>query len=898
MRTLKNGSPPPPHRNVNVTLSRREVHLRAIPSESPAVAVSSLVSAMFSATPPRQDLYRTRYGRALNLDTIENSLRQADCGSMRALTDLSRETIDTDPHLAAVLNKRFNSVSSLPWEVVPADGDGIDVNKARFYAGVVRNQLKQLPDFSQRLNQLAWGLFDGRAGLENQWAFVPSIPGLPKIADPQFGTVNWMIKDIGWIHPRRLHYGPQRELRIYDDQGAGDFSARGIALRDYPSKFIYWTPQLFGDYPEREGLARRCLYWSFFKRFSARERMILLELFGKPWRWIEVDEKSTADADDLKRADDMLQNIGGNTSFRLPRGTKMSLTQPGQGAGQVHQEQIEESDKQISKLVLGQTGTTDAQPSGLNNIQANVMQDEQFMITASDARMISDTIETLLSDQIIALNFGAEELAHAPHFRLRADVPLDRGKELDRLLKAVNSGLEISVAEAYEVAGFRRPKSDEPVIKIETPPVHPMAVQPSPERPVIAYPDKTELPPRKLQPIAPEGEGGLESPRVRPIDQPGGGLIPVENVAEVVAQMPSARGAHPSDLLLAQVILSHGGGCKCVGCGSRVLLDGDADEPVTQPEEAVIGSIETLIGKGVKEGARELAAIAEQYAVATEGLEDAAKIRQALERVHEDIELFAFSRSLERRILHGAMSGAVAGNYEFQTDSTLSVAALERVRLAEGDEDNEPAVDPQFVTRTLQDAVRWFKATNVVSKSVFNRLDVAAKRRAFTIAGVTNDLVLQKAKDELESLIRTGGQLRNFRAAVSQRFENAGFTPVNASHVETIYRTNVLNAYNSGRYAQATQPAVLRVRPYWQIRTVNDGPPRQRATHQAVHMWVLNASDSFWKSAYPPFGFNCRCRVVSMSKVEVEARGLQIRVGGEVHGLPDPGFASGFATLL
>ena len=111
-------------------------------------------------------------------------------------------------------------------------------------------------------------------------------------------------------------------------------------------------------------------------------------------------------------------------------------------------------------------------------------------------------------------------------------------------------------------------------------------------------------------------------------------------------------------------------------------------------------------------------------------------------------------------------------------------------------------------------------------------------------------------------------------------------------------RQNVVNSYNSGRHAQMTQPAVLRARPYWRIRTVNDGPPRQRHTHQAVHDWVLSATDSIWQRAFPPFGFNCRCRVGSLSKADVENQGLRVRSGSEVHDLPDPGFTSGAPSLL
>lgn len=922
----------------SVTVTRQTIQLRSIPRMDPAQSTSAqLRNFMFAHKPPEQDLWRSRYGRALNLDIIENSLRAADWGNMRMLTDLSRETIDTDPHLAAVLNKRFGAISALPWEVLPAEGIGVDKEKATFYADVVRNQLKQLPDFGQRIHQLAWGLFDGRAALENVWALAPLIPNLPTVTHPKFGSVNWLIKDLGWIHPRRIHFGPERELRVYDQLVSASFAEYGIALRDTPLKFIYWTPQLFGDYPEREGLARRCLYWSFFKRFSARERMILLELFGKPWRWAEVEEESSAGPEDLAHVDQMLQLQGGSTSFRMPRGVKFKVEQPGEGAGEVHQATIEDSDKQISKLVLGQTGTTDANPAGLNNAQANVMQDEQFMILMRDSRMVSEVLESYLTDAIIELNFGPQELNYAPHFRLRADVPLDRGKELDRLINAVKAGLEVSLIEAYDLSGFRMPKEDEPIIKLETPPVHPLAVQPNPERPVIVWPKTTPLIERKVQPIAPAGEGGLPSPTERAT--PGGGLLtPKEepsddggeggaaSVAAATGGAPPARPpidgskaaeltfraatrglehSHPSDLALVRAVIYHqAGALVCGSCSGHVSLEGLSEEDATkaifnarQPEEKVVGSLETLIGKGVKEGARELEKLAEIYANAVRDLEDAKDINQALDRTHDDVDIHGFSRSIERRIMHAIMAGAIANQYEFETETVLAPTEFERaygprIILA------TPPTDPDFVARPLQEAIKWFRERAVVTRSVWDRLEAAAKRRAFTVAGMANNLMLQKAKDALEAEVRTGGQLRNFFAAIKERFESAGFTPANPSHVETIYRTNVLNAYNSGRHAQATQPSTLRMRPYWQIRTVNDGPPRQRPTHQAVHLWVLSATDSFWQTAYPPFGFNCRCRVVTLSEVEVKARDLRVRSGGEVMGLPDPGFTSGTGSLL
>lgn len=890
------------------------------------VPPESILKSTVSPISPKHDLNRTQYGRALNLDRIEMALRSADFGGMRQLTDLSRETIDTDPHLAAIVNKRIGAVSTLPHEVIPATGFGIDEDKARFYSDIVRDQLKQLPNLSHSVSQIAWGLFDGRAALENEWLSMTQTPGLPRVVHPKYGSVDWMIRELTWIHPRRLHFGPLRELRI-SDTTFGSFSDAGIALNDFAFKFIQFQPQLFSDYQEREGLARRCLYWSFFKRASARDRLVLMELFGKPWRWLEVDEDSTAGPEDLESADESMQLLGNQASFRAPRGTKFKVEQPGKGAGEVHAEIIEESDKQLSKLVLGQTGTTDANPAGLNNAQANVMQDEQFMILMRDARLLSEAIETYLTDSIIALNFGESELPHAPHFVLRADVPLDRSKEIDRLNAAISSGLEVSLSEAYEISGFRVPEVDEAVIKLETPPLHPMAVQPPPERPVIVHPETADLPSRVVQPISPVGEGGLVSPTAP--SEGGGGIVGPQksgapptgnssngkeetspNIADSFSVSASSTTAgntvlprfskgveallgkaHPSDALAFRSAFLQQGEPVSEGDVTNTDEIRSAAQPVDNEE---IGGIEVIIVAGIKEGARISEKMSKAFVDAVKGLNDATEISHALDDAAMDQNLHPMTRSMERRLIQGAMTGALSSHYEYLTDEESDeVDVPEEVSAMRVHLEDKP-----FVSRPYADAIRWFRTLDVVNRATFDQLDAAAKRRAFTIAGIHNQMQLEIAKDELVRHMQEGLSLKLFAESLDARFDSAGMTRLNPSHVENVYRTNTINAYNSGRHTQMTQPRVLRTHGYWMIRTVNDGEPRQRRTHKAVHGWILSATDPIWATAYPPFGFNCRCRIRTMSNLEVKRRGLKIRTGSEVKNLPDRGFTSGTPSLL
>lgn len=470
------------------TAPKSDVQLRAYPTPAPPpVPPAVMTNEVFAPTLNARVENRRRFGRSVSLDVLESALRSAYRGSMRDLTDILRETVETDPHLGSILNKRFGAVSSLPWEVQPATGPGIDRDKALFYAEVVRAQLRNMKSFRSNLNQLAWALFDGRACLEMQWVELQRTFTMDGFAAPFMA-----VREMSWIHPRRLSFGPEREIRINPEgiSVSGTFAPSGLDVRTMPDKFVWWLPQLFCEYAEREGLGIRCMYWSFFKRFAARERMMLTELFGKPWRIITVDEESTAGAEDLDDADRIVDALGGSYTARLPRGTKLDVVSPGDNAGQVHGDVIKESDQQNSKLVLGQTGTTDGVPAGLNSNQANVMQDEQLGVLIRDAHCLSEVCEGV-TDRIIAVNYGEMEVTHAPTFRLRADLPADRLAELKRLDGTLKAGLPVSRQEAYEVSGFSVPDDNDVVIKVIQPPTAPNSPVAPAVRPEVVYPEGT-----------------------------------------------------------------------------------------------------------------------------------------------------------------------------------------------------------------------------------------------------------------------------------------------------------------------------------------------------------------------------------------------------------------------
>ena len=53
---------------------------------------------------------------------------------------------------------------------------------------------------------------------------------------------------------------------------------------------------------------------------------------------------------------------------------------------------------------------------------------------------------------------------------------------------------------------------------------------------------------------------------------------------------------------------------------------------------------------------------------------------------------------------------------------------------------------------------------------------------------------------------------------------------------------------------------------------------------------VYRRDDGFWMIYYPPLHFNCRCLVIEVSVLDIEAEGIKPREDYPTSPLPAPGF--------
>ncbi len=159
----------------------------------------------------------------------------------------------------------------------------------------------------------------------------------------------------------------------------------------------------------------------------------------------------------------------------------------------------------------------------------------------------------------------------------------------------------------------------------------------------------------------------------------------------------------------------------------------------------------------------------------------------------------------------------------------------------------------------------------------WDEIQGAALDRAFVVAGAAKADLLA---DLHQAVIRgaEGGGYRafqkDFKSIVAQHgwsgWTGEGSKEGVAWRTRVIYQTNMASSYAAGRFNQMNDPEVKKLHPYWRY-IHSDAVLNPRQQHVAWSGLTLLADHDFWKTHFPPNGFGCQCRIVSVTKKEGEA---------------------------
>ncbi len=377
--------------------------------------------------------------RGLTPQRLASILREAEDGDPERYMELAEEMEEKDPHYLAVLGTRKRQVSQLDITVEAADKkDANDLANA--------DLVKELID-SDVIDEVLFDMLDavgkGFSVCEIMW---------------NFSATRWKPKTIEWVDPRFIDWDRETRCRPLLIGNAGE------RVELTPAKFLFLQIKAKSGIPIRSGIARAIAFNWMCKNFTVKDWIQFLEVYGMPVRIGKYPQG--ASEDDINALLRAISQIGSDACGVIPQSMLIEFVKSDAqaNAGPLFGGAADYFDKQTSKLVLGQTGTTDATPGQLGNgdSHSEVRKD----IELADAKALMTCINRQLIRPYIDINRGPQ--TRYPYLWIGRPESKDPKMmaEVARIL--VPMGAKIAASDITGAAGFTEPDEDAQLLTVPT----------------------------------------------------------------------------------------------------------------------------------------------------------------------------------------------------------------------------------------------------------------------------------------------------------------------------------------------------------------------------------------------------------------------------------------------
>ncbi len=371
----------------------------------------------------------------LNPSRLASILKAADQGNPLDYFELAEQAEERDQHYLAVLGKRKRQVAKIPIRVEAASEDEAHVSQADFVRRwLTRDTLKA--ELFDMLDAVGKGI--------------------------SFTEIIWDNSQGSWW-PQRLEWRDPRWF-TFDRTNLNTPLLRTSGAEDQPlpfGKFIVTRIQAKSGLAVRSGVARAALWGWMFKMFTAKDWAVFLQTYGIPLRLGRFPAGATAEEKrQLLRA---VTNIAGDAAAIIPTGMNLEiLDHKTQGQSAEHFERRANwLDQQISKLVLGQTATTDAIAGG--HAVGKEHREVENDLCDSDAGALQAVLNEQLMRVWIDLEFGPQQAY--PRFIIEEPDEMDIPVISAALEKLVPLGLKVSMSAIRDKLGMDEPADEEDTMR-------------------------------------------------------------------------------------------------------------------------------------------------------------------------------------------------------------------------------------------------------------------------------------------------------------------------------------------------------------------------------------------------------------------------------------------------
>ncbi len=366
-----------------------------------------------------QEIATTRNGRDITRGYIDalpllpptDSVLRNRGGDYAAYDEVLR-----DDQVIATIQQRQMAVVARQWSVEPGGTKRADKKAADF----ITEQLESVK-WDNATKKMLFGAFYGFAAAEMMWTRDGAHIALDAIK----------VRD-----RKRFGFDPEFRLKLLTTK-----SPNGEEL---PEKKFWWfsAGATHDDEPYGLGLAH-WLYWPvFFKRNGLKFWLIFLDKFGMPTSVGKYPTNATPEEKSkLLGALGAIQTDGG---VIVPEGMVIELLEAARSGNVDYGAFYDRMDAAISKVVLGQTMTTD---DGSSQSQANVHMDVRQDLVKADADLICESFNYGPVRWLTEWNFPG---ATPPRVYREVEEPEDLDKRSDREKKLFDMGFKPTLKHVQE----------------------------------------------------------------------------------------------------------------------------------------------------------------------------------------------------------------------------------------------------------------------------------------------------------------------------------------------------------------------------------------------------------------------------------------------------------------
>jgi hypothetical protein len=347
----------------------------------------------------RRTIYNVRQMRTeaapdLDVDRVHAIIEDAQAGNIDDLLRLYRDMVMAGSHLQGRFTERKEAVLGDTVSIQPATKTNVDDKAA---AIVIQDLVDNCRDWRRATTHLLDSVLWPVSLLEKTYKVSDRLLS-PKDLPPI--RLQYELSALTVVpYELLVHIWGKLQIRDTDEFG----NPLGTYQDPDPGRYIVGRCHLLAAIPDNwGGPMRSIIFWWLLGHMGRDWWVRYLDKYGMPFLVGKYDQGDDASRSILERAFSYASKIGG---LVISKETEVALEQAAAGqSGDAFDKFVEQCNKEISNLVLGQSLSSNARSTGLGSgvaaLQGEVRQDKR----KSDAAGLAETLRYQLFDPYLRIN--------------------------------------------------------------------------------------------------------------------------------------------------------------------------------------------------------------------------------------------------------------------------------------------------------------------------------------------------------------------------------------------------------------------------------------------------------------------------------------------------------------